>query len=148
MENCEQKLIEFKGKNKEKIDKEEVVLLRHELEKVKEKIREGYEQDKKAVFFQGLELFYVNVNELTDDDLLVYKNLKDFKRQKISFEDMFCRLSQQKISVGEHVTAMLEKDKDFDFIKDSRAAFLAWMGNKLIDEYYEQRVRARKKKTA
>ena len=85
MENYESKLIDLNEAKKEKLEKEEIILLRHELEKVKEKTERRVEKDKKSGFFHGAEILDVNLGELADDDVLLYKDLKEFLRKKITF---------------------------------------------------------------
>ena len=135
MENCESKLIDSNEAKKEKLEKEEIVLLRHELIKVQEKTSEMVEKDKKSGFFHGAEILDVNLNELADDDVLLYKDLKEFLRKKIPFDEMFKELSLHRLLVGQHIADMIEKNHNFDFMKDSRVAFSAWAVNRAMDEY-------------
>ncbi len=135
MENNESKLINLSEAKKEKLEKEEIVFLRHELEKVKEKTKEECEKDKKSGFFHGAEILDVNLGELADDDVLLYKDLKDFLRKKLPFNEMFKELSLHRSLVGQHVADMVEKNPDFDFTKDSRVAFSAWVVNRAMTEY-------------
>ncbi len=145
MENLETKIVDLKEMKKEKLEKEEIPLLRRELEKVKEKTREKYEKDKKSGFFHGSEILDANINELFDDDILLYKDLKDFLKEKMPFDEMFKELSLHRLLVGRHIADMIEKNPNFDFMKDSRVIFSAWAVNRAMNEYYKQKVKIREK---
>ena len=48
---------------------------------------------------------------------------------------MFKELSLHRLLVGQHIADMIEKNPNFDFMKDSRVAFSAWVVNRAMDEY-------------
>jgi hypothetical protein len=148
MESFEQKLIDLDEVKKEELEKKEIPLLRKELEKVKEKTRELREKEKKPGFFHGAEILDVNINELSDDDVLLYKDLKNFLRKKIPFDEMFKELSLHRLSIGQHIMNIIEKNPDIDYRKDSRVAHSAWVTGRAMDEYGKRVMEEKKKKGA
>ncbi len=144
MENSGEKIINLEEIKKEKLEKEEIPFLRNELKKIRGKTKEICDRkEEKPGFFHGEEIIDIDVDELTDDDLLLYKDLKEFAREKISFDEYFKELSLHRLSVGEHVVNIVGKKPNFDFRNDSRVGFLAWVANRAMYEYYRHKVKAR-----
>jgi len=109
MENFEPKSIDSNEAKKEKLEKEEIPFLRHELIKVQERTREECEKSEKSGFFHGAEILDVNINELNDDDFFLYKDLKEFMKMKMPFEEIFKELSLHRLLIGEHIADRLKK---------------------------------------
>jgi len=148
MESLESEISDQGQIKREALEKEEIILLRRELHKIKEKTSEEVEKNKKSCFFGGLEILDVNLGELTDDDALLFKDLKEFIRKKIPFEEFFKELSLHRLLIGRHMEDMLEKNPNFDFRKDSRTAFSAWVVNRAMNEYAKKAKEKKDKKAA
>ena len=148
MESLESGISDPGQVKREALEKEEIILLRRELSKIKEKTSEEVEKNKKSGFFNGLEILDVNLGELTDDDALLYKDLKEFIRKKTPFEEFFKELSLHRLLISRHIGDILEKNPDFDFMKDSRAAFSAWVVNRAMNEYAKRAKEKKNKKAA
>jgi hypothetical protein len=154
MENKEEQfnkprvVVDFEGhrkRKKERAEKEEIEVLRNEVEGVKREVKERIEKKEKrgTSFLSGGEILDVDPDELAASDLLLYKKVKDFKKDKTEFEDLFTSISKHKIRVFNHI---VEKKKaegydptgDFplsDAAGDSRWAFMTWLMNKSLAEY-------------
>ena len=128
--------------NKEK--KEEVESLRGEIERIKEKTTERHEQNRESYFFIGPEIFEVEPSSLTEEDLLVYRDLKNFKKGKMPLDDFFKTISKHRWKVAEYSTWIREIKPNYDFGKDSRCQFLAWMQNKFIEEEVRKKMKEAK----
>ncbi len=145
MESSKTKIIDLEKIKNEKLEKEEIPFLRNELKKIQEKTKKTCDRgDKESGFFHGAEIISIDIDKLADDDLLLYKDLKDFTREKMPFDEYFKELSLHRLSIGEHLADIAEKNPNFDFRDDPRAAFSAWVVNRALGEYYQQKVRTRK----
>jgi len=132
LEKHRQKKNELREKSEEK---EELDILRKEVGKIKDKVAEMYEKEGESpYFFVGTEIFEVEPEELTDEDLKIYKQLKEYKRGKLGRDDFFRNLSRHRYNVAKYTIENYKKDPYTNSLADSRVNFLAWMQNKLVEE--------------
>lgn len=131
--------------------KEGLDFLRRSITKLKEEIERKYEEkgnNFSSVFFKGAELLDVDVDQLTNGDLLAFERVMKFKKGKESFDDVFGVLSKHKMFVAEHIAGQQEREPNYNFRKDSRVAFSSWMANKIISEQSRRTVKEKKETKA
>ena len=128
-------------KKKEERDREEELdCLRREIAKLKENTLKNEEyHNYKSLTEGGSELGGVNPEELEVTDLEVYEKLKNFVKNKLSFDELAGEISYHRIEVSKDLIKKHEESGEQmnlpDFARtQSRPQFMAWLANKAIGE--------------
>jgi len=141
-------LDEHRKKKTEQIEEKKLESLRDDIRTVQKETKKRYTEKREGNYlFVGPEICEVDPDKLTEADLELYGQFKDFKRDKLSSNEFFSILSKYRFKLAEYQSFVRDTKPNCDFSKDSRTQFLGWLQNKWIGEQTRRMKIEKEKKT-